>query len=112
MRALLCYIPKDFVQRQTDCVVSWKANCWTGSLCRERTNWTHEPTLDDGLGHGTFVAGVIGGSDSACPGFAPEVDLHTFRVFTNDQVLQLPFPQCSWSQAITIHQKTSISPCY
>lgn len=54
--------------------------------CRERTNWTHEPTLDDGLGHGTFVAGVIGGSDSACPGFAPEVELHTFRVFTNDQV--------------------------
>ena len=56
-------------------------------MCRERTNWTHEPTLDDGLGHGTFVAGVIGGSDSACPGFAPEVELHTFRVFTNDQVL-------------------------
>ena len=55
-------------------------------LNRERTNWTHEPTLEDGLGHGTFVAGVIGGSDGACPGFAPEVELHTFRVFTNDQV--------------------------
>ncbi|KAL0019909.1 hypothetical protein WJX77_006101 [Trebouxia sp. C0004] len=53
---------------------------------RERTNWTHEPTLEDGLGHGTFVAGVIGGSDGACPGFAPEVELYTFRVFTNDQV--------------------------
>lgn len=52
---------------------------------RERTNWTHEPTLEDGLGHGTFVAGVIGGSDGACPGFAPEVELYTFRVFTNDQ---------------------------
>ena len=55
-------------------------------LNRERTNWTHEPTLEDGLGHGTFVAGVIGGCDGACPGFAPEVELHTFRVFTNDQV--------------------------
>ena len=37
------------------------------------------------MGHGTFVAGVIGGSDGACPGFAPEVELYTFRVFTNDQ---------------------------
>ena len=56
------------------------------SPCRERTNWTHEPTLEDGLGHGTFVAGVIGGTDASCPGFAPEVELYTFRVFTNDQV--------------------------
>ena len=55
-------------------------------MCRERTNWTHEPTLEDGLGHGTFVAGVIGGTDASCPGFAPEVELYTFRVFTNDQV--------------------------
>ena len=37
------------------------------------------------MGHGTFVAGVIGGSDINCPGFAPEVELYTFRVFTNDQ---------------------------
>ncbi|CAL8462817.1 g2351 [Coccomyxa elongata] len=53
---------------------------------KERTNWTHEPTLEDGLGHGTFVAGVVAGSDAACPGFAADVDIHTFRVFTNDQV--------------------------
>jgi subtilisin family serine protease len=53
---------------------------------RERTNWTHEPTLEDGLGHGTFVAGVVAGSDQACPGFATEADIYTFRVFTNDQV--------------------------
>ena len=56
------------------------------SRCRERSNWTHEPTLEDGLGHGTFVAGVVASNDDACPGFAPEVDLYTFRVFTNDQV--------------------------
>ncbi len=55
-------------------------------LHRERTNWTHEPTLEDGLGHGTFVAGVVASSDAACPGFAPDVDIYTFRVFTNDQV--------------------------
>lgn len=53
---------------------------------RERTNWTHEQTLDDGLGHGTYVAGVVAGNDASCPGFAPEVELYTFRVFTNDQV--------------------------
>ena len=29
---------------------------------RERTNWTNEKTLDDELGHGTFVAGVIASS--------------------------------------------------
>ena len=52
----------------------------------ERTNWTHENTLDDGLGHGSFVAGVIAGIESGCPGIAPDVSLNTFRVFTNDQV--------------------------
>ena len=29
---------------------------------RERTNWTNEKTLDDELGHGTFVAGVVASS--------------------------------------------------
>ena len=53
---------------------------------RERSNWTHEPTLEDGLGHGSFVAGVIASSFVGCLGLAPEVDLYTFRVFTNDQV--------------------------
>ena len=57
-----------------------------GVVRRERSNWTHEPTLEDGLGHGTFVAGVVASQDEACPGFAPDVDLYTFRVFTNDQV--------------------------
>jgi len=60
----------------------------------ERSNWTHEPTLDDGLGHGSFVAGVVaaGGRDvlnkpsTQCPGLAPLARIHTFRVFTNDQV--------------------------
>ena len=53
---------------------------------KERTNWTHEPTLNDGLGHGTFVVGVIAGQDDMCHGFAPDADIYTFRVFTNDQV--------------------------
>lgn len=53
---------------------------------KERSNWTHENTLDDGLGHGTFVAGVVASQDPECPGFAPDAEIHTFRVFTNDQV--------------------------
>jgi len=52
---------------------------------KERTNWTNEKTLEDGLGHGTFVAGVIA-SSKECLGFAPDADLHIYRVFTNNQV--------------------------
>lgn len=52
---------------------------------KERTNWTSEKTLDDGIGHGTFVAGVIA-SSKECLGFAPDSELHIFRVFTNNQV--------------------------
>ncbi|XP_076052888.1 membrane-bound transcription factor site-1 protease [Oratosquilla oratoria] len=55
-------------------------------LIKERTNWTNEKTLDDGLGHGTFVAGVIASSGKACLGFAPDAELHIYRVFTNNQV--------------------------
>lgn len=52
---------------------------------KERTNWTNERTFDDGLGHGTFVAGIIA-SSKECLGFAPDSELHIFRVFTNNQV--------------------------
>uniref|UniRef100_A0A182P1R8 Membrane-bound transcription factor site-1 protease n=1 Tax=Anopheles epiroticus TaxID=199890 RepID=A0A182P1R8_9DIPT len=52
---------------------------------KERTNWTNEKTLDDGVSHGTFVAGIIASSQE-CLGFAPDAELHIFRVFTNNQV--------------------------
>lgn len=32
------------------------------------------------------MAGVIAGIDPECPGLAPDIDMHFFRVFTNDQV--------------------------
>ena len=53
---------------------------------RERTNWTNERTLEDGLGHGTFVAGVIASTHRTCLGLAPDAELHIYRVFTNTQV--------------------------
>jgi membrane-bound transcription factor site-1 protease len=52
---------------------------------KERTNWTFENTLLDKLGHGTFVAGVVAGTNPRCLGFAPNSDLHIFKVFTNGQ---------------------------
>lgn len=52
----------------------------------ERTDWTEERTNADHVGHGTFVAGLIGGSHPDCPGIAPDVDILTFRVFTGGQV--------------------------
>ncbi|KAJ8598114.1 hypothetical protein CTAYLR_009501 [Chrysophaeum taylorii] len=52
----------------------------------ETINWTSEPTLEDKLGHGTFVASLVAGRCSECPGFAPSVKLHVHRVFTNDQI--------------------------
>ncbi|XP_072977852.1 subtilisin-like protease SBT6.1 [Typha angustifolia] len=53
---------------------------------KERTNWTNEDTLNDNLGHGTFVAGVIAGEDAECLGFAPETEIYAFRVFTDAQI--------------------------
>jgi membrane-bound transcription factor site-1 protease len=50
----------------------------------ERTNWTKEKTLDDSVGHGTFVAGMVA-SQAQCKGFAPEADLYIFRVFDSKQ---------------------------
>ena len=52
----------------------------------DRTDWTDEKTMEDHLGHGTFVAGIIA-SSSECLGFAPDSELYIFRVFTNNQVL-------------------------
>lgn len=52
---------------------------------KERTNWTNEKLLDDGVSHGTFVAGVIA-SSKECLGLAPDAELHIYRVFTNNQV--------------------------
>ncbi|XP_061374496.1 subtilisin-like protease SBT6.1 isoform X2 [Gastrolobium bilobum] len=53
---------------------------------KERTNWTNEDRLNDNLGHGTFVAGVIAGVDAECLGFAPDTEIYAFRVFTDAQV--------------------------
>ena len=52
----------------------------------EITNWTDEADDDDGVGHGTFVAGVIGSSDDECAGLAPDALLYIFKVFNAKQM--------------------------
>ncbi|VDK74993.1 unnamed protein product [Litomosoides sigmodontis] len=52
----------------------------------ERTDWTNEETADDGLGHGTFVAGLIASSDHRCDGLAPAASIYAYKVFTKKQV--------------------------
>jgi len=105
----------------------------------ERSNWTNERSLDDGLGHGTFVAGVrrdlafcsgrtsvlvpslLRVSDKTlspflfvpqliaaigeCPGFAPDAELHIFRVFTNAQ------GGTAWLWISVNHAVGLVSPC-
>lgn len=68
----------------------WLTLSWA---IQERTNWTNEDTLNDNLGHGTFVAGVIAGEDSECLGFAPDTEIYAFRVFTDAQVTHR-LPRC------------------
>ena len=46
-----------------------------------------------GLGHGTFVAGVIA-SSAECLGFAPDAELYIFRVFTSSQVCVCTAVRC------------------
>ena len=52
-----------------------------------------------GLGHGTFVAGVIA-SMRECQGFAPDSELHIFRVFTNNQVFS-PNTQLGFTNVVS-----------
>ncbi|OQR87187.1 membrane-bound transcription factor site-1 protease [Achlya hypogyna] len=51
------------------------------------SNWTDEEELTDASGHGTFVAGAIGGAVAGCPGLAPDASIHIFRVFTSDNTV-------------------------
>ena len=51
----------------------------------ERTNWTDEDDADDKVGHGTFVASVIGGRTGNL-GLAPDATLQIFKVFNSKQV--------------------------
>ena len=72
----------------------------------ERTNWTDEDQLHDGIGHGTFVCGIIASKYDQCPGFAPNAIIHTFRVFTNAQMSYTSWFLDAFNYAI--HRKMNI----
>lgn len=75
----------------------------------KRTNWTTDPSPDDGLGHGSFVAGVIAGIDPSCPGFAPDAGLWAFKVFTDDQQSYTSWLMDAFNYAI--HEVTIAATC-
>ncbi|PRP88795.1 membrane-bound transcription factor protease, site 1 [Planoprotostelium fungivorum] len=52
----------------------------------EITNWTEESKSYDTVGHGTFVAGVIGSRHPSCPGLAPDSEMYIFRVFNDKKI--------------------------
>lgn len=58
----------------------FKPNCIV-----ERTDWTSDGNLEDNVGHGTFVAGVVASISSQCHGLAPDAKLYIYRVFTSRQ---------------------------
>ena len=79
-------------------------------MFQERTNWTNEDTLNDNLGHGTFVAGVIAGEASGCLGFAPDTEIYAFRVFTDAQVMCVKFFSNAFIPPIThVHFQSFMS---
>ena len=72
----------------------------------ERVNWTEEDELDDQVGHGSFVAGVVASHFEGCKGFAPDADLHIFKVFTSDQMSYTSWFLDAFNYAI--HRKVHI----
>lgn len=54
-------------------------------------DYTNENSLNDRVGHGTFVAGIISGINRRCPGIAPDAQLYIYKVFEGNQVPFLIF---------------------
>ncbi|KAI3782854.1 hypothetical protein L2E82_12912 [Cichorium intybus] len=50
---------------------------------------TNEDTLNDNLGNDICVAGIIVGEDAECLGFAPDIEIYAFCLFTDARVLDL-----------------------
>lgn len=71
----------------------------------EQTNWTDEDSHDDHISHGTFVAGLIS-SSRECLGFAPDAELHIYRVFNSKQVSLLSWYIDAFNYAL--HKKINV----
>ncbi len=52
----------------------------------EQRDWTSDKSIEDGVGHGSFVASMVAGTNPQCMGLAPDSELVFFRVFTSRRV--------------------------
>jgi hypothetical protein len=52
----------------------------------EQRDWTSDKSIEDGVGHGTFVASMVAGTNPQCMGLAPDTEMFFFRVFTSRRV--------------------------
>lgn len=53
-----------------------------------------------GVGHGTFVAGIIASTKKKCSGIASESNLHIYKVFTNQQTSRTSWFLDAFNKAI------------
>jgi len=56
------------------------------SAIEDSIDWTTDGTVNDLVGHGTFVSSVIAGQHPSFPGMAPDAKIISMRIFTKDLV--------------------------
>jgi membrane-bound transcription factor site-1 protease len=49
-------------------------------------DFTGSSSLIDYNGHGTFVTGILSGTNEECPGIAPDAEIYILKLFTDDNV--------------------------
>jgi membrane-bound transcription factor site-1 protease len=49
-------------------------------------NYSHDMSARDTVGHGTFIAGVVGSKNKECQGIAPDAEIHVLKLFTSNAV--------------------------
>ena len=68
-----------------DTGIAQKHRHFNGASIPLCVDYTASKTCEDGFGHGTFVAGLVG-SQNDCLGLSPRADIYVFKVFTDQQV--------------------------
>ena len=49
-------------------------------------NFTHDKDANDVVGHGTFIAGIVGSSNPECLGIAPEAEIYVLKLFSETKI--------------------------
>ena len=69
---------------------------------KSKSQWTDDKKSTDMVGHGTFVASVIASTDPKCPGVAPDVDIHIFKVFNKKKISRTSWFLDAFNYAISM----------